>query len=92
MTKNPDMPASKRPVWVRGIFMLLMAILFHVAEFVLWVVAAVQFILAVASGTPSDRLVAFGRSLARYLQQIAAFLAFASEEIPFPFSDWPSGT
>lgn len=40
---------------------------------------------------PNARLVSFGRSLGRYLQQIAYFLTFASEDTPFPFSDWPSG-
>jgi len=34
-------------------------------------------------------LVSFGRSLALYLQQIANFLTFTTEEVPFPFKDWP---
>ncbi len=93
MADNPDtpMPTEKRSAWIRGLYMLLMALLFHVAEAVLWVVAVIQFILAVASDAPNARLAVFGRSLARYVQQIAAFLTFGSEEIPFPFSDWPSG-
>ncbi|WP_413437701.1 DUF4389 domain-containing protein [Sulfuriferula sp. GW1] len=41
--------------------------------------------------TPIARLVSFGRSLGRYLQQIAYFITFASEDTPFPFSEWPSG-
>jgi hypothetical protein len=31
----------------------------------------------------------FGKSLGIYLKQIAEFLSYASEEKPFPFSDWP---
>jgi len=38
----------------------------------------------------NERLVLFGRSLGRYLQQIAEFEIFATEEMPFPFNDWPS--
>ncbi len=85
---TPD--SGKRQLWVRLIYMLIIALLWHVAEAVLGVVAIIQFIIALAQNKPNERLVAFGRSLARYLQQMAAFLTFASEEIPFPFSDWPS--
>jgi hypothetical protein len=31
-----------------------------------------------------------GQSLGRYLRQIVDFVSFATEEVPFPFSDWPS--
>ncbi len=91
MADNAVTPASKRHIWVRGLYMLLMVILFHLAEALLWVVAVVQFVLALLRDAPNDRLVTFGRSLSRYVQQIAAFLTFASEAMPFPFSDWPSG-
>jgi nucleoside recognition membrane protein YjiH len=90
-TATPATPESKRPIWVRLIYMLLMGILFHLAEAVMWIVAVIQFVLALLSDRPNERLVAFGRSLGRYVGQIAAFMAFATEEVPFPFSDWPSG-
>ena len=32
---------------------------------------------------------AFGGKLGIYLRQIAHFLTYASEEVPFPFSEWP---
>ncbi len=92
MAENPVTPASKRNIWIRGLYMLLMAFLWQLSEAVLCVVAVVQFILALVSNAPNDRLSSFGRSLSRYVQQIAAFETFASEEIPFPFSDWPSGS
>ncbi len=91
MAENPVTPSSKRNIWVRGLYMLLMAVLWQVSEAVLCVVAIVQFVLALVSNAPNERLMTFGRSLSRYVQQIAAFVTFASEDIPFPFSDWPSG-
>ena len=91
MTENADAPASKRNIWIRGIYMLLMAFVFQVSGTVMFVITVIQFVLALLSDTPNDRLITFGRSLGRYLQQIASFLTFASEEIPFPFNDWPSG-
>ncbi len=90
MTDNPDMPASKRPVWIRGLYMLLMAVLWHVAEVVLWIVVVIQFVLALVSDVPNERLSAFGRSLGSYVRQIVHFLTFATEEVPFPFSEWPA--
>jgi hypothetical protein len=89
MTQGSEVPASRRPVWVRGFYMLLMAILWHVAEVVLLFMAVVQFIFALLGG-PNERLTRFGGALARYLQQVAAYLTFASDELPFPFADWPA--
>jgi hypothetical protein len=50
----------------------------------------VQLVLVIASDQPHERLRAFGGALGRYLAQIATFVTFGSEELPFPFSDWPS--
>lgn len=91
MTDNTDAPETKRNLWMRGLYMLLMVLAFHVSWTVMLVIAVIQFILAAVSDRPNDRLFAFGRSLGNYFGQIACFLTFASEEIPFPFSDWPSG-
>lgn len=71
--------------------MLLMAFAFQISGTVMFVVTIIQFVLMLLNDTPNARLVLFGRSLGRYLLQISNFLTFASEEKPFPFSDWPSG-
>ncbi len=91
MTENTDTPASKRNIWIRGFYMLLMVFIFHVSGTVMFVITVIQFVLALLNDIPNDRLITFGRNLGRYLQQTASFLTFASEEIPFPFSEWPSG-
>lgn len=57
----------------------------------MFVVTIVQFVMSLVNDAPNARLLAFGRSLGRYLQQIAHFLTYASEERPFPFNDWTSG-
>jgi len=49
-------------------------------------VAIVQFVLALVSETPNARLTAFGQNLGLYLSQIADFVSFATEEVPFPFN------
>jgi len=79
---------SRRPVWVRGFYMAMMLLIWFIAETVLLGVAFIQFIFALTGG-PNEQLTRFGGGLARYLQQIAAFVTFSSNELPFPFSDWP---
>jgi hypothetical protein len=91
MNENSVTPASKRNIWLRGLFMLLMLLAYHVCGTVLCIVTVIQFVMVLLSGKPNDRLVAFGRSMGSCLQQIANFLCFATEEVPFPFNDWPSG-
>jgi uncharacterized protein YpmS len=91
MTENSDATKNKRNIWIRGFFMLLMVFAFQVTATVIFVVTVIQFVLMLLNDTPNARLVSFGHSLGRYLQQIVYFLTFATEEIPFPFSDWPSG-
>ncbi len=91
MYENADVPENKRSIWVRGLFMLLTAFAFQVCATVLCIVTVIQFVVMLLNGAPNARLVSFGRSLGRYFQAIVNFLTFGTEEIPFPFSDWPVG-
>ena len=91
MHEYSDVPANNRNIWIRGLFMLLMALAYHVTGTVMFVMVVIQFVLVLINGKPNARLVSFGRSMGRYLQQSVNFLTFATEEIPFPFNDWPTG-
>jgi hypothetical protein len=83
-------PSSEpRKLWVRLLLMVLMAAAFQLAASVLFFVALLQLLLAVASDAPNARLRLFGRSLGRYLAQITDFECFGTEALPFPFSEWP---
>jgi hypothetical protein len=91
MTDHAVAPESGRNLWVRVVYMLLMVFAFHLCWSVMLVIAVFQLILAMVGEGPNDRLMSLGRSLGGYVGQITGFLTFASEEVPFPFSDWPSG-
>ena len=84
-------PNAKRSIWLRVVLMILMAIAFHISATLLALAAVIQFVLALLSQTPNARLIAFGQSLGLYLSQIADFVSFGTEEVPFPFNAWPSG-
>lgn len=90
MNQTPPATTDKRNIWIRGLLMILMVPAYYLASSVLLFVAIIQFVLALVSGSPNVRLFTFGRSLGLYLGQIADFGSFATEELPFPFSDWPS--
>lgn len=70
-------------------FMLLFALFYGVAEFVLVVIAVFQFGHALITGQPNENVTRFGYSVGRYIFQITQFVTFNTEEKPFPFSPWP---
>jgi hypothetical protein len=78
-----------REVWIRGLYMLLFAFIYGVADVVVAAVVIIQFAFRLLAGETNPRLLGFGRSLSRYLYQVLLFLTFASEEKPFPFDIWP---
>ena len=79
-----------RNLLVRLLYMLLMAFILQFCGTLLFILAIVQFVIVVIDELPNVRLATFGRHLGSYVKQIVEFLTFASEEVPFPFSDWPS--
>ena len=91
MTNFDNTSPAPRSIWVRGLVMLLMALAYQLVSTLLLVVAVIQFVLMLASDAPNARLSSLGRSLGRYQSQVANFVSFATEDAPFPFSDWPSG-
>lgn len=80
---------TRRSIWLRLVFMIVLGVAFNVAELITFAVVAFQFLASLFTGHPNDHLARFGRNLARYLQQIIVYMTFATEEKPFPFSPWP---
>jgi len=76
-------------IWKRGLFMLLCAIFYSIAEMILFAVVVFQFIHILITGETNQRMLKLGQSLATYIYQIIQFLNFNSEHLPYPFSGWP---
>lgn len=74
---------------IKIIYLILFCLIYGLTDLVVFTVAFVQTFLKLFTGEPSDSLKDFGKSLGIYLKQISEFLSYASEEKPFPFSDWP---
>jgi Domain of unknown function (DUF4389) len=80
---------KSRSTWLRLVFMLLFALIFYISELVLFAVAALQFLWKLFTGDVNGRLTAFGANLGEFLRRVVLFLTFNTEQMPFPFSDWP---
>ncbi len=91
MTDLPTVSPAKHSLPVRALWMLLMAVAFHITACLLSVIALVQIILTATTGAANSQLTSLGRELGQYLRQIAGFVSFADDTVPFPLSDWPSG-
>lgn len=89
VSAGPEFATKPRKIWMRGLLMVVMALAFQLASTLLGVLAVVQFVLTLVSDKPNERLRAFGQHLGHYLHQIAVFVSFATDVVPFPFTDWP---
>ncbi len=82
---------KQRATWIRLIYMLVLAVIWQVAEIVLWLIVILQFLIKLVTGKALDSLTDFGDALGAYMAQIVRFETFVTEDIPFPFAPWPSG-
>lgn len=88
-THGTDVRMPPNAVWKRGLFMLLFIIAFGIAEAILGLIAVVQFLWLLFTREPNQSLVSFGKSLAFWLADVAAFQSCATEQKPFPWDEWP---
>ena len=92
-TENTSEPAaetgSRRPIWIRGAFMLFFLFAFGLGQTLLAATAVIQFLSLLITRKPNAFLADFGRSLGLWLDQTARFQSCASEDRPFPWAPWP---
>jgi hypothetical protein len=80
---------TARATWLRGLFIIIFAVIYCVAEVLLTAVVVFQFLATLFTGETNARLRLFGLSLAAFIYQIVSFVTFNSDEKPFPFGPWP---
>ena len=78
--------------WLRGLFIIIFAVIYSIAEVLLTAVVVFQFLATLFTGETNARLRLFGLSLATFIYQIISFVTFNSDEKPFPFGPWPEST
>ena len=90
---NDDLKENikQQSTWLRGLYMLMFALLYSVTEVVLFAIVIIQFFLMLLTGSTNAQLLKLGQSIASYIYQIIQYLTFNSEYQPFPMGDWPDG-
>lgn len=69
--------------------MIVLGFAFWVVCWIVIVTTLLQLVLRLVMDKPNEDITRFGASLARYAAQVIAYLTFASETGPFPFTTWP---
>ncbi len=82
---------KQQSTWMRGLYMLLFAIFYSIAEIVMFATVVFQFLLKLFTGETNPRLSKLGQSIATYIYQIIQYLTFNSDYEVYPFGAWPKG-
>ena len=69
--------------------MVVFAIISGVAKLIVTLVAIFQFVTLLFKGQINAAMLPLGQNLSTYLYQITLFLTFKTDEMPFPFNDFP---
>ena len=79
---------SNKSTWMRLIYIVLFAIAFNIAEILIAIITVVQFFAVLFTKSPNARLQTLGGDLGGYIRDVAAFLTYQSDHMPYPVSDW----
>lgn len=54
------------------------------------VLMIIQYLYVIIKSEKQQTILSLGHSLAQYSYEITSFLTFNTEQVPFPFSEWPN--
>ena len=80
---------TARTTWTRGLYILMFAIIYSIAEIIIVAVVIFQFLSTLLLGQNNQQLLRLGRSLSEFIRQGLLFVTYNSDEKPFPFGPWP---
>jgi len=86
----PDWEIEDEPEnpWMRGLWVVVLAVLFGVGQAILLIGAVLQFLWLVFGKEKNQNIADFGKDLADWLARVALFQTGATEQKPFPFARW----
>ncbi len=79
-----------RETWKRGVFLLVFAFVYSLAELLVLALALFQFASVLLTAAPNARLLDFGRQLSAYMYELIQFFTFTRDQRPYPFAPWPT--
>jgi len=81
---------SAKTTWIRGLYIILFAIVYNIAAGLVAAVVIFQFLSTLLTGNNNVQLLRFGRQLSDFVRQLLMFVTYNSDDKPFPFGSWPS--
>jgi hypothetical protein len=75
--------------WLRLLFIIVFGFCATVATWLIWVVAAAQFLFALFAGRTNDNLSGFADTLVAYVAQAFSYMVYRTDDKPFPFAPPP---
>lgn len=91
MAQDIKQNLKARDTWLRGLYIIIFAVFYSIAEIVLFAVVLFQFLLSLFTAQTNQRLLKLGQSLSTYIYQIVMYITFNSDQQPYPFGAWPKG-
>lgn len=87
-TISNSIPEPRRKhIWMRGLMMVLIALMIGAAQSVLFLATLVQFVLMlVDKGQPNAQLANFGEVIGKWMAKAALYQTAKTEDKPWPFS------
>ena len=89
MSENQTSITDRR-LWVRVLYMVFFWVAFTIAEMLLGILALFQAVHTLLTGSTNDFIHHFGKNLSVYVKQVSEYLTFNTDELAFPFNDWPN--
>lgn len=77
---------KSKDTWLRGLFMAIYAVLWGIAEVLLFAVALIQFFTVLLTGKKNPSLLMFGQKVSDYFHAVAEYVTFNRDDKPFPFN------
>lgn len=90
MTEEKSSNFTNPDLWIRLIYMLVFGLLSALARLVVAIIAIIQFVVVLFTGSANQNLRDLGQGVAQWTEQAYKFLTFVSELKPYPFHEWPS--
>ncbi len=88
MSDTPPPSPRQEELWLRLVFSVLILAMLSVAQTILLVLAAIQFvILLVNKGEPNERLGDFGCMTGAWVMKAARYLSVTTDNKPWPWQE-----
>ena len=88
---NIEANVKSKSTWLRLLYMLVIGVCYVITRIVFFPVVVLQFLWVLFTGEPNKHLYSISQWLASYTYQMMIYLAFNTDERPFPF-DSPAAT